>query len=44
MYNEYLDDLTIKFKSSFIDKYDYYDYYHYLCKIIPEFKYNGSKF
>ena len=44
MYNEYLDDLKIKFKSSFIDKYDYYDYYHYLCKIIPEFKYNGSRF
>jgi hypothetical protein len=43
IHGEYLDDLTLKFSSTFIDNIDFNDYYYYLCRIIPEFKYNGSR-
>lgn len=43
IYGEYLDDLILKYSSSFITEEDYLYYHLYLCRIIPEFKYNGKK-
>lgn len=42
-YGEYLDNLIFKYQSSFITEIDFLDYFYYLCKIIPEYKYNGNK-
>ena len=42
-HGEYLDDITIKYKSSFISETEFLYYYYYLCRIIPEYKYNGRK-
>ena len=39
IYGEYLDDINLKFKSSFISNSDYIFYYYYLRKIIPKNKY-----
>ena len=44
IYGEYLDDITIKYKSSFITNRDFLDYFYYLSTIIPEYKYNGRKY
>ena len=44
IYGEFLDDITIKYKSSFISEREYRDYFYYLCRIIPEYRYNGKQF